>query len=791
MSRRLYRRTEGVHDEARLAGVLWRTVLALGLLFGFVLHRYAPGEALPLDAPEERFSGERALALLTTLIGDQTPHPLGSPAQEALGERLQEQIRALGLEPEVQDQEACGAMGTCGRVANILVRLPGSLEEETPSEGAPARRDDLLLVAHYDSTPTSPGANDNLSGVAAGLEVLRALKASGPQRGSLVVLFTDGEEVGLLGAEAFRQEHPWVRSVGTVLNLDTRGAAGRCMLFQIVGEEAWVAERVARSLPSPAASSAYQAVYPYVPADTDFSVFRRLGLHGIDMATVGRTTDYHSERDRLETVSVGTLQEHGEAALELTREILSTPMPPAAGKRAPGRTYFDVLRLTLFHWPAPVNFLLVVLAALALRAVQRDLERRENLETSSLPEELVWLGAAGLGAGTGALLVYHLLAFLGVLPGPWVAYPQPLILVFVLLGVAAHGFTCSRSWRWSPFWETWLATWWGWTLLGLLLAWKVPGLAYLFLVPALLAALGGGLTLALPNVDSYPGQTFVVVLPALVVGVLWFPPMLYLYLVTGFALRVMMSLTTVVILTPLVPLLAVQERTRSLAVGVVSLVLATFLCVGSLLLPVFHPEFPQPLSLVLHQGQDADQARWLAEGVWGPPPWPMRQEAGFQSSPQAAFPWSSPWLPSYVAPLPRDPDLEGPRLEDLEVVTEAGQRRVSGVLRSSRPVQRLGLGISPGHRVLSARLGGRRVPFDAEDQPHLRGGWCFLTWHGPPQDGVPLELVLEGEAKTSVVYYDLSRDLPDAGREILEKRGESATRFQWGEGTLLTRGGEL
>ena len=94
-----------------------------------------------------------------------------------------------------------------------MARLPG-----TRSGGRA-----FLLVAHYDSVPTGPGATDNGAGVATVLETVRALKAGPALRNDVIVLLADGEERGLLGARAFVDGYPWAQEVGAVLNLDTRG----------------------------------------------------------------------------------------------------------------------------------------------------------------------------------------------------------------------------------------------------------------------------------------------------------------------------------------------------------------------------------------------------------------------------------------------------------------------------------------------------------------------------------------------------------------------------------------
>jgi hypothetical protein len=61
----------------------------------------------------------------------------------------------------------------------------------------------LLLGAHYDSVPGSPGADDNGSAVAVCLECARLVKAHGA--GGVTVVFFNREEDGLLGSAEFVQ----------------------------------------------------------------------------------------------------------------------------------------------------------------------------------------------------------------------------------------------------------------------------------------------------------------------------------------------------------------------------------------------------------------------------------------------------------------------------------------------------------------------------------------------------------------------------------------------------------
>jgi Zn-dependent M28 family amino/carboxypeptidase len=106
-----------------------------------------------------------------------------------------------------------------GTVESVIARLPGT-------NGTDA----LLLVAHYDSVATGLGASDNGSGVATLLETLRALRGGPPLRNDVIFAFTDGEEDGGLGAQAFVDEYSPAKLVTVALVVDSGGSCGRAPL---------------------------------------------------------------------------------------------------------------------------------------------------------------------------------------------------------------------------------------------------------------------------------------------------------------------------------------------------------------------------------------------------------------------------------------------------------------------------------------------------------------------------------------------------------------------------------
>lgn len=93
----------------------------------------------------------------------------------------------------------------------------------------------ILLGAHFDAV--GPGANDNGSGVAAVIEIARIFSELGRSDELKIILF-DGEEDGLLGSNAYVDDHPAaLDSIRFMLNLDMIGGFTGMTHYTIVCEE--------------------------------------------------------------------------------------------------------------------------------------------------------------------------------------------------------------------------------------------------------------------------------------------------------------------------------------------------------------------------------------------------------------------------------------------------------------------------------------------------------------------------------------------------------------------------
>jgi Zn-dependent M28 family amino/carboxypeptidase len=127
---------------------------------------------------------------LQVLVGER--HPLSSPTHLQQTERyLYEQFAKLGLTVTTHELEAMG-----GIYRNVIgVAHPPS------TQGQPVLPP-LIVAAHYDTVPGSPGADDNASALAVLLDVAQRIKQTSLSRPVHFIAFCLEEE-DLLGSRAY------------------------------------------------------------------------------------------------------------------------------------------------------------------------------------------------------------------------------------------------------------------------------------------------------------------------------------------------------------------------------------------------------------------------------------------------------------------------------------------------------------------------------------------------------------------------------------------------------------
>ena len=338
----------------RLLGV-W-VCLLLGLAIANLALRTPP--PLAANAPADQFSAGRAMVDVRAI--GQKPHPIGSAEIVRVRDHLLARVNGLGLEVLVRSGEGVRDAAkwspratAVGAVQNIVATLPG-IDRDALA---------VLVMSHYDTVHNSPGAADDSAGVAAALEIARALQAGPTPARDVIFLFTDGEEPGLLGAEAFFTRDPLRDHVGVVINMEARGDAGRAAMFQTGPDSGDLIGVYARAAHQPTANSLAAAVYQRMPNDTDFTHALRKGLPGLNFAFIDDQLAYHTPLATPDHLNQGSLQNLGDQALPVVRALATGAALPA---KSPDLIYSDVLALGLVAYPVNVGWAILAVAGLLI-----------------------------------------------------------------------------------------------------------------------------------------------------------------------------------------------------------------------------------------------------------------------------------------------------------------------------------------------------------------------------------------------------------------------------------------
>ncbi len=748
------------------------TIALFAAILGLCFVRYAPpssraeaspsGGSAPRDPREEdssrsalrapQASSARARPIQEAIAKE--PRPVGSEANARARELLAAELVRAGYAVETQRTFQCGRHGTCAFVANVVASRGG----RDPAAGA------VLLAAHLDSVACSPGASDDGVGVAAVLEAARLLASDPPAKRGLVVLFTDGEEAGLLGALAFVREHPLAKTVVAAVNVDARGSGGPSTMFETSVRNRTVVGLFAQHATRPVTSSLFFEIYRRMPNDTDFTAFKSLpNVVGVNLANIAGIEHYHTTLDTVANADLGTLQHHADQAVAIARALANAES--LAGDGADQAVWFDVLALGIVRWPLGWT---LPLAALAFALVLGHAIRLRAFGFGVLSAPAV-LGAAGAASLAGGALLRAV-----ALPVPWVAHPgAALICVHSAAITAGVGLALVLGRSTQARLSLWAGTWLLWATTGLALAIAAPGAAFLFVVPALVAGVVGFLP---SKTKSTPLHDAAAIAPAATSAVLLLPIALLVYDALSLAVPALATAPTILLLTTLVPLLDASVRRARAVVGALA---GTTLAAGvvAALVPKFSPARPQRVNVVVREDVgDAGSTRVFVEAAWGSFGWgapPASMIAALGPSTNVATsptPFSAPMPNALTEPLGQP----APRAEVERVDTSGGRRRVHVRILSPRGASTMLVAFpTPAAGVDLTVLGQHGTP---------RNG--ALALRGVPPQGIEIDLESSSADSFEVVLYDIALG---ARSPVVTARPATAVPSQDGDLTVMSR----
>ena len=756
-------------------------IAAIGaaLILAATLAAYRTPAPLGLNAAPTLFSAARAREILKELVGDGVPHPMGSAADAKVRELIVNRLTALGYSTELQSGLSCNEFGACGTPTNIVA-----------TRGAVTGNDAVMLAAHYDSVPAGPGASDDGVGVANLLEIARVLSVMPAPRHPVVLLVTDGEEGGLLGASLFTREHPLAKRIWAAVNMDTRGVSGPSLMFETGTANSWLMRLYGRSTLEPITNSLCYVIYKTLPNNTDFTVFKAASYQGFNLAFIGDVAHYHTPLDSFENASPSTMQHQGANALSglLALANAANTSPPAADS-----LFFDVLARTVIVWPIGL-VLPAALAALVLLVAAAILLNRQG-HLSSRQAVYGFFGALANVVMGGALsvAVLALLRILGRLPpiqGPsWIAHPLAMHVGFAALTVLTT--TAIAAWfvRRAAFWGFWFGAGMLAALLSLAVALIIPAAGYVVLLAALAAVVGFA-----PSAWAFikgrgPAQgaaDFAVLFPGLIALALLLPLLLLLYPALGAPAWPLATVTLCITAGFLLPLLGnatrpVRQRLAAIAAA------TTFgaICI-TVLLPTYSERWPQRINIEYWVDADSGRAHWYTQTASLHLPSVMDETLKFDPVPRDRFPGYP--LKGFYADAPAL-KLAAPELMRISADSNAGDPgRMELQLRSARGAPKAFVIFPASANIHEIEIATPSGPLHARLQT-LRNGSTIVLAPGIAEPGLRFWVNAPAAPMTAQVFdesYALPADLLDAKR-LQQGRPKNATSSQDGDITVVQR----
>ncbi len=722
--------------------------LSLGFIFLVAiaaLSYLVPPAVVPASAPATDFSAERAIEHLKVIARE--PHPTGSIANARVRDYLVEQLKQEGLEPQIQRTGVASLMEDfpgpygAGTVENILTRLKGS-----NSTGV------VLLMAHYDSVAHASGATDDGSGVATVLETLRALRNGSEPRNDVVIVFTDGEELGTVGVQGFVDEHPWAKEISVALNLDAGGSCGSASISETKHLHEWLVREIAKAVPHPLTASL--DLFPRF-AGLD-STELDSAIPTLEGGYSGCKTAYHTKMDNLQSLDPRSIQGEGNYTLAVARDLADLDLKRTRVEhRLVYFAFFGRLIIYPMTWVLPLTIITLALFISVLLLVFR----RGRLSGRGLGWSLLlWPSAAATASGAVVLLWWMLEALHLVNSSFESSYnAQTYALGFLAITIAATSSLYVTIRRKASATELTTGAFLLCMALLVLTYFFAPGTSFLLMWPLLLALLPLGLGFVLDRPDSKLLKTAQLICSA--VPVFMFT-LLIGYFVIGLGPGLMetmvyLSIFTVVSLALLAPQLEMMMAGRKwLLPGTCAVIGLTFIAFGALH-SGYDTQHPRPDTIAYWLNADTEKGSWISLDT-RPDGWTSQFLTGRIEREKIdifAAPEGELVLKTDAPPL----KLPEPEIVTLDDSVSGNERILRLRLTSLRHADVLWMEVQKA-TILRATIGGKKLPSKMVEPNDRLWGFYYAV---PPADGIELDIAVGLDDAPRLTLTDQTNGLPD------------------------------
>ncbi len=561
-----------------------------------------PSQISGLETPKLKFSTERALMQLKEITKE--PHYVGSKNHTEVRNYISSELQKLGLTVEVQYQIAFNKKWRAGTdTQNILAKIPGTQKGNS-----------LLLLTHYDSAPHSSfGASDAGSGIVTILESLRAYLGNNPRpKNDIIILISDAEELGLLGANAFVNHHPWAKNVGVVLNFEARGSGGPSLLLMETngGNKNLIHAFNQANVKYPVGNSLFYSLYKMLPNDTDLTVFREEGnINGYNFAFIDDHYDYHTQQDNLERLDKNTLEHQATYLMPLLTYFADADLNNLTSNK--DYVFFNFPGFSLVNYPFSwVNYMLIF-AFFAFIVLLFFGFKKQKLSVKVIFKGFIPLLSSLVLAGLITFFGWKLLLkiypqYQDILHG-FTYNGNFYIAAFVSFAIAINFWLYSRYFKKYDTPDLFIAPIFIWLLINTAVALYLPGAGF-FIIPVLLALV---ILAALLFYKAYNSNKILLFTFLAIPTILIFVPLIQMFPVgLGLKMTVASAVFTILLIGIVLPIFASYKNIKKLAklaflIGILALVSASFSS-------DYNQERKQPNSILYVLDADKKEAYWAS-----------------------------------------------------------------------------------------------------------------------------------------------------------------------------------
>ncbi len=711
--------------------------LLIVLAVHYSFHSDMPQELTEEKIPIEEFSTVRAFTHVNKMA--QKPHYVGSKAHAEVRSYIISELKQLGLDPIVQEGFTLDDGGNISKPKNILARIKGKNSTKA-----------LLVLSHYDSDPHSAiGASDAASGVATILEGTRAFLAKGEQpENDVILLLSDGEELGLNGAKLFVNNHPWTKDIGLVLNFEARGSGGpSIMLLETnAGNAKLIKAFQDAGTKYPVGNSLAYSIYKMLPNDTDLTVFREDGnIQGFNFAFIDDHYDYHTANDTPENLDFNTLTHQGTYLMPLLDYFSKQDLTQVTSEE--DLIYFNTplgFHTYPFSWIIPILILIIVLFIGVLwYGFKEKMLSLQGILQGFLPFIVALSASCGL-----TLLIWLVISFL---------YPQyaeiqhgfpynghTYIALFALFALGISFYSYHKFGKKTTPANLSIAPLFLWIVICVLIGLFLKGASF-FAVPVLLMLISVCILIKQKSTPTTIVYT-VLALPAIFI----LTPFIKLFPIgLGLKIIVVVPLLVVLIIGLLMPVFALYKRKKWTSYIFFLLTIITFFVAHSQ--AGFSEERQKPNSLVYILDTDKNKASWNTyDGILDD--WTrnyIKDEKMAKGANVMDSKYKSGFTFTEEAPVKQ---ISMPLIETTKDTTHNNLRHIRVKITPQRNVNRMEV-FSSKTKFVTAKVNGLDIKY-----PNNR--WNRLTSYYV-SDNEPLELsfTVQPNATPELILYEASFDL--------------------------------